>query len=153
MERCSGVLVSMAAASLAAAALTACRGEPAAHREVAREVSPGAGAAPAAVPRVVRGNLTTELVPEPSPESKARIARYLEVRRADLAGWDAAGTGVFVLTRLANVPQLHRVDAPLGMRRGMRGVRALRQRAHERWRASCARSECGIGRERCALAR
>jgi len=107
----------MAAASLAAAALTACRGEPAAHREVAREVSPGAGAAPAAVPRVVRGNLTTELVPEPSPESKARIARYLEVRRADLAGWDAAGTGVFVLTRLANVPQLHRVDAPLGMRR------------------------------------
>jgi hypothetical protein len=108
----------MAATSLAAAALVSCRGEPAAHREVAHEASPGAGGAPAAtVPRVVRGNLTTELVPEPSPESRARISRYLEVRRADLAGWDAAGTGLFVLTRLANVTQLHRVDAPLGMRR------------------------------------
>ncbi|HTV24908.1 MAG TPA: hypothetical protein VMG12_39720, partial [Polyangiaceae bacterium] len=74
-------------------------------------------AAPTDVPRVVRGNLTTELVPEPTPESRARLERYLDVRRADVAGWDAAGSGVFVLTRLANVTQLHRVDMPLGMRR------------------------------------
>src|SRR5688572_17204214 len=64
------------------------------------------------VPRVVRGNLTTELVPELPSETRARLERYLDVRRADIVGWDAAGPGLFVLTRLANVPQLHRVDMP-----------------------------------------
>jgi dipeptidyl aminopeptidase/acylaminoacyl peptidase len=66
---------------------------------------------------VVRGSLTTELIPEPTQEASARLERYLDVRRADIAGWDAAGSGLFVLTRLANVTQLHRVDVPLGMRR------------------------------------
>src|SRR5690349_19940710 len=86
----------------------------------ANESSAVAAVAPAArasVPRVVRGNLTTELVPELGPEAQARLQRYLDVRRADIAGWDAGGSGLFVLTRLANVSQLHRVDMPLGMRR------------------------------------
>jgi dipeptidyl aminopeptidase/acylaminoacyl peptidase len=93
---------------------------------------PGAAVAPEAstkVPRVVRGSLTTELVPDLAPEVQQRLARYLDVRRADIAGWDAAGSGLYVLTRLANVPQLHRVDLPLGMRRqltfGSEGIDAF----------------------------
>jgi dipeptidyl aminopeptidase/acylaminoacyl peptidase len=81
------------------------------------------------VPRVVHGNLTTELVPELPSETRARLGRYLDVRRADVVGWDAAGAGLFVLTRLADVPQLHRVDMPLGMRRqltfGSEGIDAF----------------------------
>jgi len=82
-----------------------------------------------AVPRLVRGNLTTELVPDAPPAARERLDRYLDVRTADLAGWDAAGSGLYVLTRLANVSQLHRVDAALGMRRqitfGSEGVDAF----------------------------
>jgi dipeptidyl aminopeptidase/acylaminoacyl peptidase len=82
-----------------------------------------------AVPRLVRGNLTTELVPDVPPAARERLERYLDVRTADLAGWDAAGSGLYVLTRLANVTQLHRVDAALGMRRqitfGSEGVDAF----------------------------
>jgi dipeptidyl aminopeptidase/acylaminoacyl peptidase len=81
------------------------------------------------VPRVVRGTLTTELIPELSKEARAGLERYLDVRRADVVGWDAQGPGLYVLTRLANVTQLHRVDAPLGMRRqitfGSEGVDAF----------------------------
>jgi dipeptidyl aminopeptidase/acylaminoacyl peptidase len=84
---------------------------------------------PPSVPRVVRGTLTTELIPELPSETRLRLERYQDVRRADVVGWDAAGPGLFVLTRLANVPQLHRVDMPLGMRRqltfGSEGVDAF----------------------------
>jgi dipeptidyl aminopeptidase/acylaminoacyl peptidase len=101
--------------------LVACATSGSGEREApASESSAVAAVAPAAranVPRVVRGNLTTELVPELGPEAQARLTRYLDVRRADIAGWDAGGSGLFVLTRLANVQQLHRVDMPLGMRR------------------------------------
>ena len=77
----------------------------------------GGAQAVSAVPRLVQGNLTTELVPAVPPATRERLERYLNVRSADLAGWDAAGGGLYVLTRLANVTQLHRVDMPLGMRR------------------------------------
>jgi len=105
----------------------------------ARESAKPAGGAPVAagkkpsgkspVARVVRGALTTELVPEVPPETSARLERYLEVRRADLAGWDEGGAGLYVLTRFANVSQLHRVDLPVGMRRqltfGAEGIDAF----------------------------
>jgi len=78
--------------------------------------TPAKPAAPG-VPRVVRGALTTELVPEVPRDTAQRLERYLNVRRADLAGWDVGGRGLYILTRLANVTQLHRVDMPLGMRR------------------------------------
>jgi dipeptidyl aminopeptidase/acylaminoacyl peptidase len=89
------------------------RATPASESSAVAAVAPEARAAP----RVVRGNLTTELVPDLPPEAQQKLSRYLDVRRADIAGWDAAGKGLFVLTRLANVQQLHRVDMPLGMRR------------------------------------
>jgi dipeptidyl aminopeptidase/acylaminoacyl peptidase len=95
----------------------------------AASTTPGTPQPPGAVPRVVRGNLTTEFIPDLPSETRARLERYLDVRRADVVGWDAAGTGLFVLTRLANVTQLHRVDMPLGMRRqltfGSEGVDAF----------------------------
>jgi dipeptidyl aminopeptidase/acylaminoacyl peptidase len=82
-----------------------------------------------AVPRVVRGSLTTELIPDLPSAARTKLERYLDVRRADVVGWDAAGPGLFILTRLANVTQLHRVDLPLGMRRqltfGSEGVDAF----------------------------
>jgi dipeptidyl aminopeptidase/acylaminoacyl peptidase len=95
--------------------LVACNVDPPVREQAAKEPPARAGASE--VPRVVKGNLTTELVPEVTRETQAQLDRYLNVRRADLAGWDAAGSGLYVLTRLANVTQLHRVDAPLGMRR------------------------------------
>jgi dipeptidyl aminopeptidase/acylaminoacyl peptidase len=95
--------------------LVACAADPPVREPGLEEPRPHAAASE--VPRVVKGNLTTELVPEVPKETQAQLDRYLNVRRADLAGWDAAGTGLYVLTRLANVTQLHRVDAPLGMRR------------------------------------
>src|SRR5262245_37501757 len=113
-------------------ALIACATSVSPERATSSESSAVAAVAPAgpsSVPRVVRGSITTELVPEPSAESRAQLDRYLDVRRADVAGWDAAGKGLFVLTRLANVTQLHRVDMPLGMRRqltfGSEGVDAF----------------------------
>jgi dipeptidyl aminopeptidase/acylaminoacyl peptidase len=95
--------------------LVACAADPPVREQAAQE--PPARAVASEVPRVVKGNLTTELVPEVPTQTRTQLDRYLNVRRADLAGWDAAGTGLYVLTRLANVTQLHRVDAPLGMRR------------------------------------
>ncbi len=100
-------------------------GQPAAQHEkpspAAASPAPGtktsSAAAPGDVPRVSRGALTTELVPDTPEQTRERLARYLDVRRADFAGWDAGGDGLYVLTRLANVNQLHRVDTPLGMRR------------------------------------
>jgi dipeptidyl aminopeptidase/acylaminoacyl peptidase len=107
--------------------MVGCASETPVRRDASPEARPpgssatagGSGGAPAAaaVPRVVRGNLTTELVVDLAASERVRLGRYLEARRADLAGWDAAGSGLFVLTRLANVTQLHRVDGPLGMRR------------------------------------
>jgi dipeptidyl aminopeptidase/acylaminoacyl peptidase len=115
----------------AACATATPSGERKATGEPSAAASPPATAAsvPSGVPRVVRGNLTTELVPELPRGARTRLERYLDVRRADVVGWDAAGPGLYILTRLANVNQLHRVDAPLGMRRqitfGSEGVDAF----------------------------
>jgi dipeptidyl aminopeptidase/acylaminoacyl peptidase len=113
---------SWVAGVLGLSALLACVGETPVRRELPSQAGAASGRpaeppAAAAVPRVVRGNLTTELVVDLDPGERSRLERYLEVRRADLAGWDGAGGGLYVLTRLANVVQLHRVAAPLGMRR------------------------------------
>lgn len=112
--------------------LLACASETSAPREAPAEASGSRPAEPSAavtVSRVVRGNLTTEGVVDLPASERARLERYLEARRADFAGWDASGAGLYVLTRLANVTQLHRVDTPLGMRRqisfGAEGVDAF----------------------------
>jgi dipeptidyl aminopeptidase/acylaminoacyl peptidase len=60
--------------------------------------------------------LTAEDMP-PIPLALAERARpYLEARGASFAGWDPNTRAVLISTRFANVPQLHRVDMPLGAR-------------------------------------
>jgi dipeptidyl aminopeptidase/acylaminoacyl peptidase len=124
-----GVLGSMLSAAACATATPSEEGKVSIEPSAAAAPAPTGVATEGAVPRVVRGTLTTELIPELPKEARAGLERYLDVRRADVVGWDAKGPGLYVLTRLANVTQLHRVDAPLGMRRqitfGSEGVDAF----------------------------
>jgi dipeptidyl aminopeptidase/acylaminoacyl peptidase len=55
-------------------------------------------------------------VPEVPPEFAARVAPYTDARSASLADVGDDGRQVLIHTRFANVAQLHRVSAPLGMR-------------------------------------
>jgi len=73
-------------------------------------------AAAADVPRVTRGNLAIEGIPEIPAELKQRMRRYQFVRSADFAGWTPDGR-VTISTRFGNTSQLHVVDKPLGARR------------------------------------
>ncbi len=60
--------------------------------------------------------LTAEAMP-PIPLDLADRARpYLEARGAGFAGWDPNSRAVLISTRFANVPQLHRIDTPMGAR-------------------------------------
>jgi len=63
------------------------------------------------------GNVVLEDVPEIPADIGEALRRYQNVRSAGLAGWSADGESVFIETRFAEVSQLHRVDAPGGMRR------------------------------------
>ncbi len=58
------------------------------------------------------GNLTIEGIPALSPDLLARVDQYQNVRGAIVADWDRAGTGLFVSTRFAEVPQIHHVAGP-----------------------------------------
>lgn len=74
---------------------------------------PGAAAD---VPRVTRGNLAIEGIPEIPPELQQRLRRYQFARSASFAGWTADGR-LAVSTRFGNTSQLHLVDKPMGARR------------------------------------
>jgi len=63
------------------------------------------------------GKLRLEDVPPIPPELAAVQRRYESVRSATLFDWSADGTSLLIGTRFAETEQLHRVDAPLGMRR------------------------------------
>ena len=60
-------------------------------------------------------HLVVQGVPAVTPAIRERLARYQNSRSARLHGW--IGDGMLVGTRFGNTAQLHRVDAPLGMRR------------------------------------
>ncbi|WP_310468244.1 prolyl oligopeptidase family serine peptidase [Sphingomonas sp.] len=61
--------------------------------------------------------LTADGVP-PVPDELAVTSRpYMEFRSAGFAGWNAADRSMLIATRFANTAQLHKVAAPLGMRR------------------------------------
>ena len=64
---------------------------------------------------VVRGQLVIDGVPPIPAELTARLNAYQNARSASFAGW--LGDAALVATRFGDVSQLHRVDAPLGMRR------------------------------------
>lgn len=67
---------------------------------------------PAAPPAA---NLVIDGVPTVPESVLAGLDRYRNTRSASLLGW--IDDGVLIATRFGNTTQLHRVDAPLGMRR------------------------------------
>jgi dipeptidyl aminopeptidase/acylaminoacyl peptidase len=73
-------------------------------------------AAAAEVPRVTRGNLVIEGIPEIPQELVERLRRYQHTRSAGLAGWTSDGK-ITISTRFGNAAQLHVVDRPMGDRR------------------------------------
>ncbi len=69
-----------------------------------------------ATPRVTKGNLVMEGVPETPADVKERIARYNNVRAHTFQDWTGEG-GILVSTRFADVNQIHEVRFPGGARR------------------------------------
>jgi dipeptidyl aminopeptidase/acylaminoacyl peptidase len=68
------------------------------------------------VPRVTRGDLAIEGIPEIPPELQQRMRRYQFTRSASFAGWTPDGR-LTIATRFGNTNQLHVVDRPMGARR------------------------------------
>jgi dipeptidyl aminopeptidase/acylaminoacyl peptidase len=68
-----------------------------------------------AVPRVERGNLVTEGVPEIPAEVNARLEQYQETRAANFLDWTDDGA-ILISTRFGNTAQVHVVRKPLGAR-------------------------------------
>ena len=67
------------------------------------------------VPRVERGNLVTEGVPEMPAGFTERLEQYQETRSAGFADWTHDGA-MLISTRFGNTAQLHLVRGPLGAR-------------------------------------
>ena len=74
---------------------------------------PRGAAAQSAIP----ANIVVDNVPTLTNDLLANLTRYQNTRSAQLLGW--MGDGVLISTRFGNTVQLHRVEAPLGMRRQM----------------------------------
>ena len=70
---------------------------------------------PALAEPVVRGQLVIDGVPPIPAGLTARLNAYQNARSAGFLGW--LGDAALIATRFGEVSQLHRVDAPLAMRR------------------------------------
>ncbi|HEX4871068.1 MAG TPA: S9 family peptidase [Nevskiaceae bacterium] len=68
-----------------------------------------------APPRVERGNLVLEGVPEVPAALAERLNQYQQTRSASLEGWLADGS-LLITTRFAETAQVHRVKTPGGAR-------------------------------------
>lgn len=62
----------------------------------------------------VPSNLVLEGLPEPTPESRAAVAPYLEFRPSTFLDWHPRRRDVLIATRLAETSQLFEVRSPLG---------------------------------------
>jgi len=71
---------------------------------------------PALLPRVERGHVISDNIPEASPVMTDRLDAYLNARQATPLGWSPKGE-LLVATRFGDVDQLHLVERPLGERR------------------------------------
>ena len=61
--------------------------------------------------------LTSDGLPTVPDELAARTRPYMEYRTASFGGWNAADRSMLIQTRFGNTVQLHKVAAPMGMRR------------------------------------
>jgi len=62
------------------------------------------------------GNLILEDIPDIPRSIMTSLEQYQNVRSASFQSWDETGTSIYIRTRFGDVSQLHRVDAPGGMR-------------------------------------
>ncbi len=69
-----------------------------------------------AVPRVERGNLTFENIPEAPADLAEKLDGYLNARQATPLGWSPKGQ-LLIATRFGDVDQLHLIDQAGGARR------------------------------------
>src|SRR5580692_7783458 len=78
--------------------------------------------ASAAVPRVERGNLIFDNIPEPSAGLTEKLDAYLGARQATPLGFSPKGQ-LLIATRFGDVDQLHLVERPGGERRQLTFLR------------------------------
>jgi dipeptidyl aminopeptidase/acylaminoacyl peptidase len=84
---------------------------------------PFVSAVPASVlPRVERGNLTFDNIPEPAPGLSEKLDAYLNARQATPLGFSPKGQ-LLISTRFGDVDQLHLVERPAGERRQLTFLR------------------------------
>lgn len=76
---------------------------------------PGLALTAAEVPRIERGNLVMENLPEIPSEFSERINAYQQTRSASFRGWTADGSAL-ITTRFGETAQVHRVAMPGGAR-------------------------------------
>ena len=62
------------------------------------------------------GQMILRGVPQIPGELVGRLKRYQDARFATFVEWTRDGEGLYVRTRFGDISQLHRVEAPLGMR-------------------------------------
>ena len=78
--------------------------------------------ASAAVPRVERGNLIFDNIPEPTAGLTEKLDAYLSARQATPLGFSPKGQ-LLIATRFGDVDQLHLVERPGGERRQLTFLR------------------------------
>jgi dipeptidyl aminopeptidase/acylaminoacyl peptidase len=78
--------------------------------------------ASAAVPRVERGNLVFDNIPEPTAGLSEKLDAYLGARQATPLGFSPKGQ-LLIATRFGDVDQLHLVEQPGGERRQLTFLR------------------------------
>jgi len=76
----------------------------------------------AALPRVERGNLIFDNIPEPAPGLGEKLDAYLNARQAAPLGFSPKGQ-LLIATRFGDVEQLHLVERPAGERRQLTFLR------------------------------
>jgi dipeptidyl aminopeptidase/acylaminoacyl peptidase len=80
------------------------------------------GTAAAASPRVERGNLIFDNIPEPPADLSEKLDAYLNARQATPLGFSPKGQ-LLITTRFGDVDQLHLVERPAGERRQLTFLR------------------------------
>ena len=75
-----------------------------------------------ALPRVERGNLIFDNIPEPAPGLSEKLDAYLNARQATPLGFSPKGQ-LLISTRFGDVDQLHLVERPAGERRQLTFLR------------------------------
>lgn len=69
------------------------------------------------VRRVERGNLVTEGIPDAPLSLRERLRMYQAARGAEFQDFSPDGRGILISTRFGETSQLHRVEAPIALRR------------------------------------